>query len=290
MVPVDELARSILSAYRATGEPALGLEVARQATSAMLDVVGPLISSCATLGEAFVQFDRYSSLVDQDGTYQLIRGDQRACFRFQSHEANDEVRRFRAELCLAFTHRLSLDLLPVNEHADEVWFVHAQPAYADAYCEAFRCAVHFERADNAIWFPSEALEAPLPSFAPGLNRVLREYADHALDLVVGPEDHAGRVVALLRARRSLDGVTAVEIARALGMAPRTLRRELAACGTSFRDTLDRVRRETALEEVTRPHTSLKELSERLGFSEPSAFRRAFRRWTGTSIRAYRDGR
>jgi AraC-like DNA-binding protein len=78
-----------------------------------------------------------------------------------------------------------------------------------------------------------------------------------------------------------------EVAGRLAISPQTLRRKLAAEGTSLREIREQVLRDAAVTSLVRGEESLAELSERLGFSEPSAFTRAFRRWTGSPPSDYR---
>jgi AraC-like DNA-binding protein len=81
-----------------------------------------------------------------------------------------------------------------------------------------------------------------------------------------------------------------EIARRLAISPQTLRRKLAAEGTSLREIRETVLRDAAVTALVAGEESLGEISQRLGFSEPSAFTRAFRRWTGSPPSAYRESR
>ncbi len=78
-----------------------------------------------------------------------------------------------------------------------------------------------------------------------------------------------------------------DVARALGVGARTLRRRLAEESTSVREILDRVRLEIAIERLRRSRTSLAELALHLGFSDQTALSRAFRRWTGESPAQFR---
>jgi AraC-like DNA-binding protein len=78
-------------------------------------------------------------------------------------------------------------------------------------------------------------------------------------------------------------------ARELGLSPRTLDRELARRGTSFRLLLDDVRRELAELDLREGRRSLGEIARGLGYANPANFTRAFRRWTGQSPRGFRRG-
>ncbi len=80
-----------------------------------------------------------------------------------------------------------------------------------------------------------------------------------------------------------------EIASDLAMSEQTLRRKLRAEGDSFRSIKDRLRRETAIFHLRAGKYTVTEISERLGFSTPSAFSRAFKNWTGKSPKDFRDG-
>jgi AraC-like DNA-binding protein len=106
----------------------------------------------------------------------------------------------------------------------------------------------------------------------------------------------GAVLFLERARKAtLDAIAAGEpslaaVARHLGASPRTVQRRLRRAGTRFEAVLDPLRRELALRHLADEAVGIDEVAARVGFSEPSAFYRAFRRWTGTSPRAYRAAR
>jgi AraC-like DNA-binding protein len=82
--------------------------------------------------------------------------------------------------------------------------------------------------------------------------------------------------------------TLEEVAAALAMSDRTLQRELRNEQTSFRELVDVVRREIAVQQLAQPGNSAAEVGFLLGFSDPSAFTRAFRRWTGTAPAAFRS--
>jgi AraC-like DNA-binding protein len=77
------------------------------------------------------------------------------------------------------------------------------------------------------------------------------------------------------------------VARELAMSSRTLQRRLAAVGLSYHELLDRARRETAERSIADSSLSIGEVAYLTGYSEPAAFYRAFRRWTGVTPQVYR---
>ena len=85
-------------------------------------------------------------------------------------------------------------------------------------------------------------------------------------------------------------VSGEELARRLSMHRRTLNRRLEAEGTTFREVLDAVRYKRACELLRNPNLSIADISPRLGYGEPSAFSRAFRRWSGMTPLQWRARR
>lgn len=77
------------------------------------------------------------------------------------------------------------------------------------------------------------------------------------------------------------------IAQHLHISPQTLRRHLREEGTSFQELKDQLRRDIAIYHLRRADLSLQQIAEQTGFSEPSAFHRAFKKWTGLTPGAYR---
>jgi AraC-like DNA-binding protein len=140
-----------------------------------------------------------------------------------------------------------------------------------------------------------ALELPAPSWSLGLRRAdpalqatLRQLAAR-LELGAPASDLEAAVRARLRSFLPGGAPGAAAVARALGVSERTLQRRLQECGTSFRAVLERFR-EAEAERLLDQGTPLAELALRLGFSDQTAWNRAFRRWKGTSPTEWRASR
>ena len=174
----------------------------------------------------------------------------------------------------------------VDWHPREIWLTHSAPARCDnGHRLFFQCPVRFNQPVNQLTLEREFLEFSLPYADPLLSETLEHHARWLL--AVGAEDDVLRDV-----RRALyDGcirgdVRLQAIAKKLAFSCRSLQRELNSRGTSYRDELDRFRRDLALDML--PRSPIDEIAAFLRFSEPSSFYRAFRRWTGKTPQEYRE--
>jgi AraC-like DNA-binding protein len=120
-----------------------------------------------------------------------------------------------------------------------------------------------------------------------LLQVFEQHARAALP-AAGVDDSRADQVARVLSRKLKGSVPALhEVARELSMSSRNLQRTLRDAGTSYQSLLDDVRRDLAIRHLANPATSAGQVGFLLGFSEPSAFHRAFRRWTGKPPSAFR---
>jgi AraC-like DNA-binding protein len=167
-------------------------------------------------------------------------------------------------------------------------FVHDAPANVTEHARVFQTKVMFGQPRNEIVLDRTALDTPLRTSNAGLARVLEETSSALLASVDADLVQHLRA-ALPEAMRAGDAGIAI-VAKKLGMSTRTLQRKLRERDTSFADVLDEVRREIAERYAASGDTSFAEVAFLLGFSQPSAFHRAFKRWTGTTAKSYRAAR
>jgi AraC-like DNA-binding protein len=156
----------------------------------------------------------------------------------------------------------------------------------------FDCPVRAPSTWTGIEFSRDSLRLPLRRRDPALRGVLEGHAGQVVARASIAEDEAtvDRVRAAVVSRLARGVPPIGIIARQLAIAPRTLQRRLAAEGLSFQQVVDVARREAAERLLTDASISVGEVGYLLGFSEPSAFHRAFKRWHSITPQAYRTGR
>jgi AraC-like DNA-binding protein len=160
-----------------------------------------------------------------------------------------------------------------------------EPPYASRFQELSSGLVRFGYRQTQIVFRSADLDRPLVAPDPAMQRVLiKQCEDRLAELGFDRtlEQRVRRMLPCDDGFRSLD-----EVSNALSMSPRTLKRKLAARGTTFSELLDRERCEHALLLLRSSQRSIDDIAQRLGYSTPPNFVRAFRRWLGTTPAAYR---
>jgi AraC-like DNA-binding protein len=191
---------------------------------------------------------------------------------------------------LAVVHRIMAWSIarPVPLHHVELPF--AAPASTEMPDLVFGAPQVYGTDRPGIVFDAALLRAPLMRDEKELDEFIARSPAGLLARVQEGADTTDQVRRLVeQGLRGGDHPDGDEIARRLAISPQTLRRKLAAEGTSLRDIRETVLRDAAVTALVDGGDSLADISQRLGFSEPSAFTRAFRRWTGSPPSAYRAG-
>ncbi|ABC21830.1 transcriptional regulator, AraC family [Rhodospirillum rubrum ATCC 11170] len=270
----------------ATGNDNFGLWFGQGFLPPMLGLIGEIALCSPTLGSAL---DNLATLFPfhQQATQTRLRRDG-TLLRLEYRILDGRIidRRQDAELTMGMFANVLRAALGPGWRPEEVHFEHPRPEGWAAHGRAFDADIHFGQPTNALVFRDRDRERPMP--AGDLGRLTR-LRDELLSVSGG----TGRVpfVEQVRGetRRLLtEGAPHIEdVAEALGLARWTLQRRLADEGLSFSDVVDDLRRTLAKRYVSQPHVPLADIAQFLGYSEPSAFSRAFVRWFGISAQQMR---
>ncbi len=265
-------------ALRLSGDRALALRIATATPTGAFGIVEYLCRSAPTLGDALRQWVRYLNLLDDAVEVALVVEDDRASLRVaRESEAPAPASH---ELCWALVARYARELSARPFRITAVELAHAIDDVAP-YRKWFDAPVVTGADVTQLVFPRAALAAPLVSSDPSLLGILARAADELVrQAPTGPTLTASVKRALHDALKADDGHVEA-IAKRLGMASRSLQRRLRDEGTTFAVVRETVRKELAQRYLTDGFT-IAEISFLLGFSEPSAFFRAFKRWTGST--------
>ncbi len=248
-------------------------------------LVGFVVMTSATFAEALGHFIRFIGLWTDEPRFVLDGTTVRLEFRHAFADGPG----VRISTEAAFTELVQGARMVSQTHVvpRAVRIAHPGPRDTSGHRAFFGCNVEFEaRAHELEWNP-EDLALPLPRGDAQLGAYLRAEATRALERRGDPDAIVERVRAIVAENLARELPSLDAVAKRLAVGTRTLRRRLADEGTSFRDLVDATRGELAKSYVRDRRIPLSEIAFMLGFSEASAFHRAFRRWTGTTPASWR---
>ena len=170
----------------------------------------------------------------------------------------------------------------------QVWFTYPEPSELREHRAVFGDArLRFSAPWNGFVYDAKRLETRLPSADPSLHAVLRAHAERMLAALAPGDSLVEQVRAQVLATLKDGPLAAVDVAERMGITRRTLTRRLQREGTSFTELLDDVRKQAAVHYLDTSDHSIEDIAFLLGFSESSAFVRAFKRWQGVAPASYR---
>lgn len=195
--------------------------------------------------------------------------------------------RHAGEFVIANLVRQIQGLLRVPVRPAEIWFQETPPSDLSEYARIFSCPVYFERPANALVLDRALLTLEVQGADAALAEILTRQADAVLARAGDPEDLVGKVQRVICTEMKGAAPPLSRVARQLGLSPRNLQRRLQEEGTSFHKLLDQTCHEIAVHQIQKQRLPASEVAFLLGYSEVSAFHRAFRRWTGMSTAQFR---
>lgn len=278
---------------RETGDPLVGLHMAEAYNPGTLDILGYVVLSCSTVGQVLDRLSQYVRVINDGMRVEVVRDPRTAFCRCSFVEQADNylLRRPREAMDTMWgglaREMGRLTSKPLT--ATEVWFRHAKPPVKEVaeYERAFGAPVRFGASEDRFVIARTHLDEPIRSANPALLQVFERHADDVLARLESHGKPSRRVMEIVAARMKGTVPTLTDVARELAMSERNLQRALRGDGTSFQKLVDELRKDLAISHLANPETSAGQVGFLLGFSEPSAFHRAFRRWTGKAPNAYR---
>ncbi|UJR86099.1 AraC family transcriptional regulator [Sandaracinus amylolyticus] len=270
-------------ARKLTGEPGIGFHVGLQMRIASHGFLGLAAMAAPTLGEAAQVAVRFAPTRTTALSLRLETGAEGAALVILEHA---DLGKARDAVVIALTVGIVqlARALTGGDAAYQVELAFDEPSYFRRFAHLLRSA-RFGSPVHRITFPATALSARLVTADPAALRLTLEQCERELAALRADDPFSGRVARVLP-RANGGFLTIEEVAKALHVSTRTLKRRLAEEETSFRDLLEDARRARAFV-LLRDELGLDEIAARLGYSDAANFSRAFRRWTGITPGAWR---
>jgi AraC-like DNA-binding protein len=269
-------------------EPALALRLGATKDFKELSVVGLICYAAPTMGEALMELNRYGRLVAEvdipvkGGRFQLtpLNGELWMVDMRSDPNSFPEMTESTWSRFISETRRH----FPDAPFAKAVHVTHPAPEHSAEYERVLQVPVTFGSDRNAIMIDPSWLGIPLHNPSRYAFGVLSEHADKLLKSLENAQTVRGRVEGLLIPMLHKGDADMTLVARKLGLSRPTLYRKLKAEGVSYELLVDDLRHRMALHYLSGEKTSVNETAYLVGFSDPSSFSRAFKRWTGSSPR------
>ncbi|QXN96071.1 AraC family transcriptional regulator [Nocardia iowensis] len=287
-IPLSSLVRLWELLARIRPEPGAGLAVVDAAPLGTLTTWDYLVTNGPTLADALRTAQPYHRLVTAAAEGFDLSGDGDLTVGFRTTAGDPAVAAVINEYVLAYYLRRAREATGRHVIPARVAFSRAAPGNHDVLLDAFGTdRIEFDAPADTITFTAADATAALPRADPMLADLLRSHADLVLATarpIPGPLE-AFRIA--LAAALAAGDPSLATVAHRLAVSPRTLQRQLAEHGTSWRTEFDLVRYEQAKTLLAEGHLTTSAIAARLGFTDDRALRKAFRRWSGTSPSAIR---
>lgn len=272
----------------ALGDECFGLSLATLAAGAPLSVGWWVVWSSPTLKAGLQQAIRYQRLLHDQAKSELLLQGSEGIYRHQVGSAPDRASRHAIEFGFATFARFARRATGKDIAPSRVRLQHAAPRDLSQHRAVFGPNVAFEQDTDDLCYDAQTLELPLLTADASLQEVVESHARQLLERFPEAQGLDSRLRAAICEELRRGGVSLERVAARLGTPPRTLQRRLKAEGRGFAEHVDDLRRELSFRYLRDRRLSVQETAFLLGFSDVSAFHRAFVRWTGQTPRRFQE--
>jgi AraC-like DNA-binding protein len=285
VIPFAALGRLYTLCVARTGCAHFGLLVGRRASILSLGLVSRLMRHSTTIGDAVRALVSNLSVEDRAVVPSLTIRDGTALLTYATYQVESRSVEQILDAAVGVTVTILRTLCGSDWRPSEVLLPRTALADQALYRHHFRAPVRFNQESATIVFPVRDLDLGIAGADPMLRAMLEEKIQH-LKGAQGCE-LSDDIRRLLRTRLTSNHCSADDIAELFAVHRRTLSRRLKDGGTGYRGISNEIRFEIARQLLEDTMVPLGEIAAALGYSEASAFTRAFRRWSGHTPTAWR---
>jgi AraC-like DNA-binding protein len=270
-----------------THDPYFGLHMGEYAEAGSWSILGYLMMNCKTLGEAFEKSGRYSRIIGNLIEAQAHLRFNKVKIVFSTPPQAPKMSRHCFESTFSSSVRMMRSLTGVKINPVEVRFIYPAPASTAEYERIFCCPVYFGQKDNSFTLNLSVGNVPILMANPALLAQFERYAAEFLAEIDRKDQNTRKVTELILSHMDDEKLSINSIAKEMSLSVRTLQSRLEEEGRVFSALLQEIR-EALAKKYLRENYTVEEITYLLGFSEPSVFRKAFKKWSGLTPREYRE--
>ena len=287
-VPTAAFTRMLEEAARATRDDCFGLHFGERFDPKDIGALAYVVLNSPTVALAMENVERYVKIHNSAGRASFAIENDGAHLTYVVTKEPSFSRRQHNEYSMAVLVR-TLRLIAADDWRPlEVRFEHDAPIDTAEHTRVFGCPVRFGCGTNELIVERDFVERLVPRADSRLYRILKQHVDRILSELPADDDWLATVRNAIAGAMLEGDPKRVRVARKLAISTRTLERRLKEHGAVYRELVDDTRRLFAIDYLKDRNQSLTEIAFLLGYSEVSAFHRAFRRWTGSTPSDYRE--
>ena len=263
-----------------------GLHMGEYVEAGNWSILGYLMMNCQTLAEAFEKSSRYSRIIGNliDSRLDLLADRVKITLITPSYAPPMSHHCFDAVISACV--RMMYNLTGIHLYPLEVTFAYPRPLSTAEYERIFNCPLLFDQDETSFTLGFALLNTPVRAPNPELLAYFGQYARDFIAEMDQNQEHTRAVTRIILANLDDENLGIDKIAREMSLSVRTLQKRLEDEGVIFSDLLRSVREKLA-KKYLQENYSVEQITYLLGFSEPSAFRKAFKKWSGITPREYR---
>lgn len=268
--------------------PHIGLLTGQRSNASSLGTVGFLVRSAPNVRTALHELSLHFQLHNPNATVDVRESDSFAVLRFTLLMPHMGGWEHILDGAMTIAFNMMRNLCGPGWTPSEVRLAHVAPRNVAPYREFFGPAIQFDADESALVFESRWLDCPISTADPLLHLTM---AKRVKELELSdPEDLVSQVRRMLPPLVAARAASVGVVANLLGLTTRTLNRRLAEECTTFMRLRDEARHTVACQLLENTRMPANEISDRLGYANPSAFSRAFERWAGKAPAQWRASR
>jgi AraC-like DNA-binding protein len=285
--PNENVVAMLHRAEEITGDSTIGLTVGRNFRPSMFLDIGLAMISCETMRQVLELNEKYQALTQQLGKTHLSMKSGKAVITWRPYRDDPERLRPVTEAIFAGYAVIGrwLTWLYDKEMAG-MSFRHKRPAHSNVCDELFACKISYGARFDEMVLDPKMVEMPLPNANKELLEILCARLDRQLKHLRAPITAHNETFQCVQAMLHGGAPSLARVAKALDTSERTLRRRLSRENVSYRNIVEAARKEACEIYIKERRKSIAEIAQAVGYSEQSAFTRAFKNWYGAPPSEY----
>ena len=287
-VPISEFYHIQENAIKITNDNFFGLHIGEFVKPGTWSILGYIIMNCATLYEALERVCRYHEIVGNFIQMRMNSQKDDVTLYFEIRLPDSKNIRHCYEASVSSVVNIIRFLSTKTFSLKRVSFSHLNNFETDEYKRILQCPILFNEKHTTLVFNKKDLQIPIAMNNPRLLELFEQHADNYIKLIYSDNYYTRRVNELILEWLA-DGTPSLEkVARKLSMSIRSLQSRLSEEGVTYRQLIEDIRKDLALMYLKEKNLSIEDITYLLGFSEPSIFRKKFKKWMGVTPGSYRN--